>query len=71
MKIAIRDVNSPLNRIPKGRAGGIDVIDLANIYSCSFISTQDIGRMHNDGSFEVQGRFDYSDTRGCNLLTAM
>lgn len=71
MKIAIRDVNSPLIRVPRGRAGGIDVIDLANIYSCSFISTQDIGRMHNDGSFEVQGRFDYSDTRGCNLLTAM
>ena len=71
MKIAIRDVNSPLVRLPRGRAGGIDVIDLANIYSCSFISTQDIGRMHNDGSFEVQGRFDYSDTRGCNLLTAM
>ena len=71
MKIAIRDVNSPLIRVPRGRAGGIDVIDLANIYSCSFISTQDIGRMYNDGSFEVQGRFDYSDTRGCNLLAAM
>ena len=71
MKVAIRDVNSPLNRIQRGRVGGIDVIDLANIYSCSFISTQDVGRLYHDGSFEVQGRFDYSDTRGCNLLSAM
>jgi hypothetical protein len=71
MKVAIRDVNSPLTRIGRGRAGGLDVIDLANIYSCSFISTQDIGRQYDDGSFEVQGRFDYSDTRGCNLLSSM
>ena len=71
MKIAIRDVNSPRYRIGWGRVGGIDVIDLANLYSCSFISTQDIGRQYADDSFEVQGRFDFSDTRGCNLLSSM
>jgi hypothetical protein len=51
-----------------GQTGGINIIDLANIYSCSFIATQDLGRMHEDGSFEVLGRFDDSDVRGCNLL---
>ncbi len=71
MKIAIRDINSPLYRLGEERIGGIDVIDLANLYSCSFISTQDMGKQYTDGSFEVQGRFDYSDVRGCNLMSAM
>lgn len=68
MQVRLRDVNDPLSRIGPGRTGGIDVIDLANVASCPFISTQDLGRAHADGSFEVLGRFDNSDVRGCNLL---
>lgn len=67
MKIVLRDVNDPLSFLEKGR-GGINVIDLANVYSCSFISTQDLGEVYEDGSFKVLGRYDHSDTRGCNLL---
>lgn len=68
MKILIRDVNDPLNYLMPGKTGGINVIDLANIHSCSFIATQDLGKNHPDNSFEVLGRFDNSDLRGCNLL---
>lgn len=68
MKVRIRDVNDPFCTMPIGRTGGIDVIDLANAASCPFISTQDLGRMHADGSFEVLGRFDHSQVRGCNLM---
>ncbi len=68
MRVLTRDVNDPFSRVPAGRTGGIDVIDLCNIASCPFISTQDLGRIHSDGSFEVLGRFDNSDLRGCNLL---
>ncbi len=68
MKILIRDTYDPYGYIPSGRSGGINVIDLANIYSCSFIETKDIGKLHSGGSFEVLGRFDNSDIRGCNLL---
>jgi len=68
MQVRIRDVNDPFTLLPTGRSGGIDVIDLANIASCPFISTQDLGRMHPDGSFEVLGRFDHSQVRGCNLM---
>lgn len=68
MKILIRDINDPITIIENEKTGGINVIDLANINSCSFIATQDLGRLHNDGSFEVIGRFDYSDVRGCNLM---
>lgn len=68
MRVRIREVNDPFATVPTGRTGGIDVIDLCNIASCPFISTQDLGRMHADGSFEVLGRFDHSDVRGCNLL---
>ncbi len=67
MKILIRDVNDPFTYLPKGKAGGINIIDLANIYSCSFIETKDLGRITSEG-FEVLGRFDNSDIRGCNLL---
>ncbi len=69
MKILIRDTNDPFSILDTGKAGGINVIDLANVYSCSFIATQDLGKLKNDGSFEVLGRFDNSDIRGCNLLT--
>lgn len=68
MKILIRDMNDPINYLAPNATGGINVIDLANIYSCAFIATQDLGRLHNDESFEVLGRFDNSDLRGCNLM---
>ncbi|MNR48889.1 hypothetical protein D3C85_1681790 [compost metagenome] len=68
MKIYLRDTNDPLSLAPNNRTGGINVIDLANINSCSFIATQDLGRLFPDGSFEVLGRFDNADIRGCNLL---
>lgn len=68
MKIVIRDPNDPMSLLPQGRTGGLNVIDLANIASCPFIATQDLGRVHEDGTFEVLGRFDHSDLRGCNLL---
>ena len=68
MKILIRDTNDPLELLPIGRAGGINVIDLANIYSCSFVATQDLGKTDKNGSFEVIGRFDIGDVRGCNLM---
>lgn len=68
MRVRIRDVNDPFASMPQGRTGGIDVIDLANVASCPFISTQDLGRSYPDGSFEVLGRFDHSQVRGCNLM---
>lgn len=68
MRIVVRDPNDPLTLLPTGRTGGINVIDLVNIASCPFIATQDLGRAHSDGAFEVLGRFDNSDLRGCNLL---
>jgi len=68
MQIIIRDTNDPLDFLPAGKTGGINIIDLANLYSCSFIATQDLGKLNKDGSFEILGRFDESDIRGCNLL---
>ncbi|SFN11685.1 Acyl-protein synthetase, LuxE [Paenimyroides ummariense] len=68
MDILIRDTEDPLTIIEDGKTGGINVIDLANINSCSFIATQDLGKKYPDYSFEVLGRFDNSDIRGCNLM---
>lgn len=68
MKVLIRDIYDPLSHLPTGKSGGINVIDLANLYSCSFIATQDLGKKYEDSSFEVLGRFDNSDIRGCNLM---
>jgi phenylacetate-coenzyme A ligase PaaK-like adenylate-forming protein len=68
MKIRIRDINDPMTLLSQNKTGGISVIDLANYYSCSFIASQDLGKLHEDGSFEVLGRFDESDIRGCNLM---
>lgn len=68
MKVLIRDPEDPLTLLPTGKTGGINVIDLANINSCSFIATQDLGKTHKTGTFEVMGRFDNSDIRGCNLM---
>lgn len=69
MKIFIRDPQDPLSIYTEtGKTGGINIIDLANINSCSFIATGDLGKLHDDGGFEVLGRFDNSDVRGCNLM---
>ncbi|NAS12715.1 acyl transferase [Poritiphilus flavus] len=68
MQISVRDPEDPLSFNRIGQSGGINVIDLANINSCSFIATQDLGKVYEDGSFEVLGRFDHSDIRGCNLM---
>jgi hypothetical protein len=70
MRIITRDTNDPMTLLDNDKTGGINVIDLANINSCSFIATQDLGRIYYHGSFEVLGRFDNSDIRGCNLLIA-
>ena len=75
MQILIRDTEDALKYVENGKTGGINVIDLANINSCSFIATQDLGKKYphqpanrQAGSFEVLGRFDNSDIRGCNLM---
>ena len=68
MQILIRDTEDALSFIENGKTGGINVIDLANINSCSFIATQDLGKINLNNSFEVLGRFDNSDIRGCNLM---
>ncbi len=66
MKVLTRETEDPFNISKK--SGGINVIDLANLNSCSFIATDDLGKQHQDGSFEILGRFDHSDVRGCSLL---
>ena len=68
MNILIRDTEDALTYVDSGKTGGINVIDLANINSCSFIATQDLGKKYPNNSFEVLGRFDNSDIRGCNLM---
>lgn len=68
MHILVRDVNDPLDHAPQGMRGGIDVIDLANLTSCAFIRTQDIGRKLDERRFVLEGRIAGSDIRGCNLL---
>jgi len=68
MRILTRDTEDALGIQNEGKAGGINIIDLANINSCAFIATQDLGRVHEDNAFEIIGRFDNSDIRGCNLM---
>lgn len=68
MKVMIRDTEDALTLLPNGKTGGVNIIDLANINSCSFIATQDLGKTYDNGTFEILGRFDHSDIRGCNLL---
>lgn len=67
MRVWTRDPEDPLTTV-SNKSGGINIIDLANIDSCSFIATQDLGKVHGDGHFEILGRFDSSDIRGCNLM---
>lgn len=68
MRISIRDIYDPFALLPAGKTGGINIADLANVYSCSFIQTSDLGRLFPDGGFEILGRLDSSDIRGCNLM---
>jgi hypothetical protein len=68
MDVLIRDTEDALHYVENGKTGGINVIDLANINSCSFIATQDLGKKRHNMTFEVLGRFDNSDIRGCNLM---
>ncbi len=68
MKIILRDVNDPFDLQTSRATGGINIVDLANVHSCAFIETQDLGKVADGGKFEVLGRFDNSDIRGCNLL---
>ncbi|OYU81081.1 MAG: acyl transferase [Flavobacterium sp. BFFFF1] len=68
MQVLVRDTEDALTYVENGKTGGINVIDLANINSCSFIATQDLGKKYANNTFEVLGRFDHSDIRGCNLM---
>jgi phenylacetate-coenzyme A ligase PaaK-like adenylate-forming protein len=68
MKVLTRNTENPLEMQSAQKTGGINIIDLANVNSCSFIATQDLGKTYKDGSFEIIGRFDHSDIRGCNLM---
>lgn len=68
MQILIRDTEDALTYLDFGKTGGVNVIDLANINSCSFIATQDLGKKYSNNTFEILGRFDNSDIRGCNLM---
>lgn len=68
MKILIRETEDPLNYVGIGKTGGVNVIDLANVNSCSFIATDDLGKKVSENQFEILGRFDHSDVRGCNLM---
>ncbi len=68
MKVLIRDMNDPLTMLEDGQTGGMNIIDLANLYSCSFIATKDLGKKIDDTKFEMLGRYDNSDVRGCNLM---
>jgi hypothetical protein len=68
MKVITRDTEDALSLQKPNKTGGINIIDLANINSCAFIATQDLGRVYSNGQFEIIGRFDNSDIRGCNLM---
>lgn len=70
MKILTREITDPLSMQKKGKVGGINIIDLANLDSCSFLATDDLGRVYENDRFEILGRFDNSDIRGCNLMVA-
>ena len=68
MRVMVRDVNNPLKVLPAGSRGALNIIDLANLSSCAFIATQDVGRTYDDGAFMVEGRLSGAEVRGCNLL---
>jgi hypothetical protein len=68
MRVVLRDIYDPLNLDFHNKTGAVNVIDFANYYSCSFIATNDLGKMHRDGCFEILGRMDNAEIRGCNLM---
>lgn len=68
MRVLVRDINDPFSGVVGGRAGVIQIIDLANANTCSFIETEDLGRLSEVSGFEILGRLDNSDVRGCNLM---
>ena len=68
MKVLIRATDDPFEIVREEKTGALNIIDLANIESCAFIATQDLGKNYKDGSFEVLGRFDTAEIRGCNLI---
>jgi hypothetical protein len=68
LKVLPRQIEDPFTRADYGRAAGLNLIDLANVHTCAFIESQDLGRVYEDGSFEVLGRYDHSEIRGCNLM---
>ncbi len=70
MRFLIRDIDDPFHLKLNGKTGGINVIDLANVESCSFIATQDLGKINEKNQLELMGRFDHSDVRGCNLMVS-
>jgi hypothetical protein len=71
MQVRTRDLYNPLELLPAGHTGGINIIDLANRYSCSFIATQDLGHTFPERTFQIRGRLDHSEVRGCNLLSEL
>ena len=68
MKVVCRDLQDPLSLLPPGKRGALNIVDLANQNSCSFIATEDVGIVHENGSFEILGRMNHAEIRGCNLL---
>lgn len=68
MRILVRDLHDPFRILGPGKRGGVNIIDLANIHSCAFIQTEDVGIRDGEGGFFIEGRIDKSDIRGCNLL---
>ena len=68
MKVVCRDLQDPLSLLPHGKRGALNIIDLANQNSCSFIATEDVGIVHENGTFEILGRMNHAEVRGCNLL---
>lgn len=70
LRVFISDLNDPFSYVEEGRSGRINVIDLANLFSCAFIATDDMGRKVSEDKFKVLGRIDHSEQRGCNLLVA-
>lgn len=68
MQLRIRNAEDPFSYLSNGKVGGINVIDLANYNSISFIATDDLGKKYSENQYEILGRFDHSDVRGCNLL---
>jgi hypothetical protein len=68
MRVFARSVEDPFELLHNNKTGALNIIDLANVDSCAFIATQDLGKVHSDQRFEVLGRFDHAEIRGCNLM---